>query len=56
MFLSNAPVARIASALVLAFKWMLVLVASFVLVVVVPIIELVGELYGLVRRAVRRLR
>jgi glycerol-3-phosphate acyltransferase PlsY len=49
-------VARTAGALVLVFKWMLVLVAVLILLVVVPIIELLSELSHLVRHAFARLR
>ena len=49
-------VARTVGALVLVFKWMLVLVTVLVLLVVVPIIELITELSQLARHAFARLR
>ena len=49
-------VARTAGALVLVFKWTLVLVTVLVLLVVVPIVELLSELSQLVRRSFARLR
>jgi hypothetical protein len=52
---SNAPVARITRALVLPFRWLLVLLAVLVSVIVVPIVELVADIFGLVRRAFGRL-
>lgn len=56
MLFPESMVARTAGAFVLAFKWLLVLVAVFVMLVVVPIVELVSELSHLVRRALARLR
>ncbi len=49
-------VARTVGALLLVFKWMLVLATVLVLLVVVPIIELLAELFQLARRAFARLR
>lgn len=46
-----APVNRFASALVMALRWIAVLVAVVISIVVVPIVELVGDLFGLLRRA-----
>lgn len=56
MSFPESLVARTAGAVVLVFKWMLVLVTVLVLLVVVPIIELVSELSHLARRAFARLR
>jgi hypothetical protein len=47
---------RIASALVAAVKWIVVLIAVVAYVVVVPIIELARELSAFVRRALARTR
>lgn len=52
----NAPDAKITRALVLPFRWLLVLLAVLAHIVVVPIVEFVAELYGLVRRTFGRLR
>jgi glycerol-3-phosphate acyltransferase PlsY len=56
VFFAESLVARTAGAFVLAFKWLLVLVAVLVLLVVVPIIELLSELSRLARRVFARLR
>lgn len=56
MSFPESLVARTAGAVVLVFKWMLVLVTVLVLLVVVPIIELLSELSHLARRAFARLR
>jgi hypothetical protein len=42
--------------LVAAFKWILVLIAVVVYLVVVPVVELALELAGVVRRALARPR